>query len=130
MIDYTVHFPLEILDGGGFESLTSDQVTEVVKYNIKSTLLTCKGERPFLPDFGFCMRSYLFEFPSENLLEVMRQRIIKQLAEYVSYIRVSFVQLGIAKNNPNMLKILIKYSISEVNIEDLFELDVELSEPK
>jgi len=76
------------------------------------------------------MRSYLFEFPSENLLEVMRQRIIKQLAEYVSYIRVSFVQLGIAKNNPNMLKILIKYSISEVNIEDLFELDVELSEPK
>ena len=126
MIDYTVNVPLEILDGKGYDTLSSSDIKKVIQYNIRSTLLTCKGERPYQPNFGFCMRKYLFELPTKKLLSTMRTKITKQLREYVNYISIRQLNIFISPKNPNSLKITIKYIISEVKIEDIFEMDVDL----
>jgi len=126
MKDYTIRFPLVRGSRHIFDTLDSDHVVDVVRYNIKSTLLTCPGERPFHSEFGFCMKKYLFEIPTMELLDEMRTKITNQLDTYVNYIFINSVVLRVPKDS-HVLNIRIVYTISEVNIKDEFDLNLKLN---
>jgi phage baseplate assembly protein W len=56
--------------------------SEAVKQAIKNTILTNKGERPFLPEFGGNVFVYLFENEPEELSYTLKVRIRDILAEH------------------------------------------------
>ena len=124
--DYTVKFPLEPGKVGIFETLTGNDLVEVVRYNIKSTLLTCPGERPFQSDFGFCLRKYLFETPTQKMLQEMHSGIMNQISEHVSYIYINNLTLTVPEDSL-VLRIRLSYVIAEVNVKDEFDFTAKIN---
>ena len=46
MKNYSIKFPLEVVPGREtFATIDESEISELIKFNIKSTLLTCPGER-------------------------------------------------------------------------------------
>ena len=123
--NYTVKFPLELsIDDIGYKS--EFDFAEVVKFNIKSTLLTCPGERITDPDFGVCLRRIIFELPSANLISVLKTRINNQLKTHVPYINIRQNQITFSPDQ-QALNIKITYTILESNATDTFETSVDLN---
>ena len=124
MRNYTVKFPLEVVSKSDtFETLNENNIEDVVKFNIKSTILTAPGERRGAPNFGVGARSFLFDFNTNNH-EVLRQRIINQIREYVPYCKISAITVSSGENNPNSIFIRLQYTIPDIHKKDIFELTI------
>jgi len=119
---YTVKFPLDVVSKRDtFEVYDETNIEEVVKFNIKSTILTCPGERRGDPDFGACAKSHLFE-NALNGFGGLRSKILQQIQRYVPYCLVEELMVESAENAPNALYIMIRYSIPDINKKDVLEL--------
>ena len=114
MAGVTVKFPLQISGkNSGFDEISTEELTELVKFNIKNTLLTCPDERTFDQEgFGVCLRKILFEYPQSDLLSSVRSEIDKQLRKFVPYITIESLQVS----NPQdmVVHITLKYFINEL----------------
>ena len=51
---------------------------EQAKHNIRNLLMTIKGERPFQPDFGADIYSYIFEQITEEDLAIQLEESIRE----------------------------------------------------
>ena len=123
MKNYSIKFPLEVVPGDEtFATINENEISELVKFNIKSTLLTCPGERRTDLDFGVCAKKYLFSFFSSGQTADLQNKILDQLNEYVPYCLVERIILQVPDNDPNSLRITIKYQIPDINKKDTFEL--------
>ena len=118
---YTLKFPLSVVSKKDtFDVLDENNIKEVVKFNIKSTILTCPGERRSDPDFGVCAKSYLFEQNTHNYSN-LRNEILSQVQEHVPYCFIEDLTIE-ASGDSNTLLITMSYIISEINKKDTFEL--------
>ena len=124
MAGVTVKFPLQISGkNSGFDEISTEELTELVKFNIKNTLLTCPDERTFDQEgFGVCLRKILFEYPQSDLLSSVRSEIDKQLRKFVPYITIESLQVS----NPQdmVVHITLKYFINELGVSDVLEIPV------
>jgi phage baseplate assembly protein W len=120
----TVKFPLEITaDDVGYKNITD--VNEMIRYNLKSTLLTNPGELISNPNFGVGLKRFLFEQPTSNTMQNLRSRISSQVSAFLPYITV--VKLGMAVDQQrNTLRIKINYKITNTQVVEIFELSTEL----
>jgi hypothetical protein len=119
---YTVQFPLQISkEVDTFKVLDQNAIEEVVKFNLKSTILTCPNERRSDPNFGACAKGALFDF-SETSINSLRTRISKQIQQYVPYCFVEDLLVTVPNDSPDSIYIRIKYRIAEINKKDVFEL--------
>tara|TARA_E500000305_G_C3824210_1_gene144231 strand:- start:23 stop:424 length:402 start_codon:yes stop_codon:yes gene_type:complete len=109
MTKYTVHFPLET-DGTNVFRAT-ESLNGTVLFNIKNALLACPGERPMEPTFGFCLKKFLFENPTQSMFEEMHSGIIQSLKTWLPYLSVSNVNISYDENSPHLLSIIINYHI-------------------
>jgi len=118
---YTVKFPLEVVSKSDtFDVLDESAIKEVIKFNIKSTILTCPGERRSNPEFGVCAKSALFDFTDNT--EVLFQEIMSQVSEYVPYCSIDNLEIKTPEDAPNTIFITLEYSIPLINQKDVFEL--------
>lgn len=121
---YTLKFPLEVVSKQEtFDTLDEDSITEVVKFNLKSTILTSPGERRSDPQFGVGARSYLFSQDTE-LIEELREDIIQQASRYVPYCILDEVTINQDEEYQDRINILIKFTIPQINKRDIFELSI------
>jgi phage baseplate assembly protein W len=121
---YTLKFPLEVVSKGEiFDTLDENQIVEVVKFNIKSTILTAQGERRSDPDFGVGAKSYLF---SQNIgaVESLREEIREQVNKYIPYCILDEITIDQPPEYDNSINILIKFTIPQINKQDIFELSI------
>ena len=123
--EYTYQWPMR--DGAGaIPNASITDTTSLVKFNIKSTLFACPGERIGDPDFGVCIRKLaLFEFPTEQALINIHNEITKQINTYLPYIYIQNLQVKSPANEPEVLRIALRYIIGEINVEDevVFQID-------
>ena len=119
----TVKFPL-VKSGKniGFETLSEDELTEVVKFNIKNIILTNPGEKTWDPDFGAGIMGSLFEQATPSLISDIRSRIKIQLKLYMPYIRL--LNLGLNYNEDNVLLVSMKYEIKINEVIDTMEIEI------
>jgi phage baseplate assembly protein W len=121
---YTLKFPLEVVSKEEtFDTLDENSISEVVKFNIKSTIMTSPGERRSDPDFGVGARSYLFS-QDVGLIETLREDIIEQVNRYVPYCILDEVTISQEEQYQNAINILIKFTIPQINKRDIFELSI------
>ena len=119
---YTVKFPLDVVSKRDtFDVLDENSIEEVVKFNIKSTILTSPGERRGDPDFGVGARSFLFDNELADFGS-LRGAILRQIQKYVPYCFVEDLTISTLENNPNALHIKLQYIIPDINKKDVFEL--------
>jgi phage baseplate assembly protein W len=121
---YTLKFPLEVVSKEEtFDTLDENSISEVVKFNIKSTIMTSPGERRSDPDFGVGARSYLFS-QDVGPIETLREDIIEQVNRYVPYCILDEVTISQEEQYQNAINILIKFTIPQINKRDIFELSI------
>tara|TARA_R110000824_G_scaffold28264_9_gene95208 strand:- start:2826 stop:3206 length:381 start_codon:yes stop_codon:yes gene_type:complete len=122
MTIYTVDFPLDTTSASElFKTLDEGQINELVKFNIKSTLLTCPGERMSDMSFGACVRQYLFEDLQTLDSEMVRNTIAQQIDTYVPYAVILNLNVGLDFDN-HTIKISLRYAIPDIKKQDIFEI--------
>lgn len=83
---------------------------EAVKQSVINILSTNRGERPFMPDFGSNIRSYLFENFDPITAELIKEEIEVSLRNYEPRVRINDIILDDLPNQ-NALRIRIDFQI-------------------
>lgn len=81
----------KIGNSGGFARKVSN--IELVKQNLTQLLLTRKGERVMLPNFGVSLRRFLFEPLDKKLFEQIRDDILGAIDNYGNNVKVLKIRI-------------------------------------
>ena len=112
-------------DSGTIDSFTDDQITELIKQNVKMIIMTMPGERIMQPDFGVGIERYIFEMQNGAAPSLLREKIRSQLSKYMPTIRLLEVSTRTDINYPSNLYLLVRYEIDFLNTRDQLELLLE-----
>jgi phage baseplate assembly protein W len=92
------------------------ELTKVDKRAIKSDLmhllLTNKGERLYLPDFGANLRKFLFE---PNLLEVsndIRNELQTEINNYIPNLKIDNLEVNPFEGNEHAVIVRLDYTVT------------------
>ena len=111
-----VKFPF---DGNGIFTktfTTEDQAST----NIKSLLLTRKGERYEQPNFGTDLLNALFEPNTEGLKSFIEETITTAVSFWLPYIQISSIDIVTFEDDPLMIhqiKISLTFIVTKTNSE-------------
>lgn len=98
---------------------------EAVKQSVLNILLTNRGERPFAPDFGGDLRSFLFENFDTVTTAAIRAKIITTLRNYEPRVEVLDLEVeDLSYRNALQVRLEIRIKAPE-NITTTVEFIVE-----
>ena len=125
--DITVKIPLQIGNTlVGYENLSENELQEVINFNLKSVILTNKGER-FDTNFGVGLQTYLFEQFNEDLRQTILSEMKSQIETYLPYLNKFNITLT-SNNEKGFLFIKIKYKINEPEVVGYFDINLPLAQ--
>lgn len=96
----------------------------MIKQNFKMLILTSPGERIMEPAFGIGLKKYLFENFNEGVFAKIERDIFNQTEIYLPMIAINEIRFNTALMDENQLGIQIRYSIPNLNIQDLLEFTI------
>ena len=107
---YGMSFPIGKVKGANHY----DKVTglELIKNNIEQLILTEKGERLMIPQFGMSLRRFLFQPITEELFTEIKYEILNAITRFAPEVAVRRLRVTTA---------------DEVNVEGGMGLDIELA---
>jgi len=104
-------FPLGRTHKGLFRQTKT--TLEQAKHNIRNLLMTIKGERPFQPDFGADIYSYIFEQITEEDLAIQLEESIREaVGVWLPYVDIKSVDVDISNRDKNRIVVGLVFSIS------------------
>ena len=95
---------------------------ETMKQNLKMLVLTAPGERMMDPNYGVGLRNFLFEQNIGSTRAGLIAAIKRQTQVYMPFVDIEDVFFP-ESQNPNILNVSIAYSIQNVNIKDVLEIN-------
>lgn len=111
-----IDFPFRNSSNGFFLKLNETDA-EAIKADLIHLVLTSKGERLYLPDFGTNLRRFIFE-PNDNLtLSDIKFEISETVKKYLPNLRVNEVLVEPSTENEYLATVRIDYTITD----DVFE---------
>ena len=108
-------FPLEYHNQKGGFFPTSKTLRQQVSSNIKNLLLTSKGERVGLPEFGTDVTSILFEPITPDIGDRLEASITEGISKWLPYVTIQNIFVVTPDDQPNSVLISIEFS---VDVED------------
>lgn len=90
-VNYGFKYPLSNPDGGSF--LKKSSGLDLIVSNLQQLLLTTRGERVMLPNFGTNLKNYLMEPLDQILLSQIRKEIIESVQAYATNVEVDKIQI-------------------------------------
>ena len=90
----------------------TETTLEQVGHNIKNLLLTAKGERLMQPDFGSDLKALLFEQHTDDLEARVDEAILDSISTWLSYVKVSKINIIQKQETPNTINVDIKFSLN------------------
>ena len=112
-----IDLPFRKSDGidGWFASTTT--TIEAVKNNIRSLLLTERGERFFQPTLGLNLKKYLFEDINGGLVAQIKEDIDQIFTVWLPFVEISKLEVKLFENdssiNPNTILLNIIFNIMQ-----------------
>lgn len=88
---YGFKFPIGDITKGGLLKKSSD--LDVIKGALKQLLLTSRGERVMLPNYGTNLRNYLMEPLDQSTLSQIRREIIESITKYATGVKLLKIQV-------------------------------------
>jgi phage baseplate assembly protein W len=111
-----IKFPFQDSTKGFFMEMSEDN-DSAVKNDLLHLLLTQKGERYYLPDFGSDLRKYVFE-PNDGITySEMEQDLNETIKAYIPNITINKIHIDRGENSEYIAKVRIDY----VFVEGVFE---------
>jgi len=98
----------------------------LIKNNLRQLLLTEKGERIMLPDYGLSLKKYLFEPLDEMTFFLLKTDILKTLNKYFSIAHVISLSVFSNEKQAENHEILISLTLQLMD-ESLEMFDVEVT---
>ena len=89
-ITYGINFPFIQSEKGNYLKLT-ETTDEEIRANIVHLLLTRRGSRYFLPDFGTRLYEYIFEPLDGATFEEIRTEIQEQVTRYIPNLTINSI---------------------------------------
>lgn len=89
---YGINFPFDDSDSGDFLLLTEIPETEI-KSNLIHLLLTRKGSRYYLPDFGSNLYQYVFEPLDDIVIGKIEDEINDAVERYIPNLKISNITI-------------------------------------
>lgn len=118
-----VSFPFSDSSEGDYLKLTKS-ASEEVKSNFVHLLMTTKGERYFLPQFGTNLRQYLFDPQSTDNDDEIRKEIIDATTLYMPNIKIKEIgithygdETNLEENKKYRIVIAIDYRVVSGNFD-------------
>jgi phage baseplate assembly protein W len=115
-VKYGIDFPFRDSQRGDFLSMTETPEREV-RANLIHLILTRRGSRYYLPDFGTRIYEYIFEqndFVTWNLIE---EEIRESVKKYIPNLDINSITVTSAEDEPNAVM-----SVNEMEDERLFRV--------
>jgi phage baseplate assembly protein W len=87
-LTYGINFPFRKSTNGKFLSL-SEQTSDEIRSNLIHLLLTRKGYRYYLPDFGTRLYEFIFEPLDGETFEGIKQEIEESVRKYIPNLTIN-----------------------------------------
>lgn len=118
---YSVALPLNYNKEDGPYALNKSMI-DVVKQNLRMLVLTDRGERIMLPNFGVGLRRFLFNNFSQTTKIEIESAIIEQVKRYMPFVSIQSVDVLEDTNDINKLVVQISFYVSALNLKDTLVL--------
>ena len=102
--------PLGKSDVGFFEQ--TQTTLKQTGSNIKNLLLTMKGERPFLPEFGCDIYSALFEPVGEDTTAKIEDSIKEAITRWLPHVVMNRIDVNLDKQSPNQINVDLEFGVT------------------
>jgi phage baseplate assembly protein W len=113
---YGFGYPLEVSPKKGYFQKQSG--VTLVRNNLRQLLLTTKGERVMLPDYGTDLYLYLFEPLDKFTVQNIRDDILNAIIKYAPGVTVTRLQV-FPSNKVTLEGLQGLYIILDVKVEEL-----------
>lgn len=111
-----IDFPFKDSESGLFLKLNKED-SKAIKADLLHLILTNKGERLYLPDFGANLRKYLFD-PMDGLTEEgVKSEIREAVKKYIPNLKINEITFSEAPQGPYGAVVRLDYTLTE----DVFE---------
>lgn len=111
-----INYPFKDSPKGFFLDLNITD-TKAIKADLMHLILTNKGERLYLPDFGTNLRKHLFQPDDSVTGGQIKEEINEAVKKYIPNLRITNVVLTDAPESEYGVVVKVEYIISE----DVFE---------
>ena len=123
-----LHFPLGSSKTGGIFSKSTG--VQMIKQSVEQLLLTQRGERVMLPNYGCNIRKYLFQPLDEDTFDRIREDIETSFEKYIIGARIQKLQVfptgDTGPAGGNSLQIILSLRLDTEDLE-IFDVGVTVS---
>lgn len=123
MVTYGIDFPFRDSDKGDYVTLTKTPEKEV-RANLIHLLLTRKGSRYYLPDFGTRLYEYIFDQNDMVTHSLIEEEIREGVKKYIPKLDINSITIVSAEEDPEDTQLF-----SEQEDERLFRVSDSASKP-
>ena len=123
MVTYGIDFPFRDSDKGDYVTLTKTPEREV-RANLIHLLLTRKGSRYYLPDFGTRLYEYIFDQNDMVTHSLIEEEIREGVKKYIPKLDINSITIVSAEEDPEDTQLF-----SEQEDERLFRVSDSASKP-
>ncbi len=116
MITYGIDFPFRDSLKGDYLSLTETPEREI-RANLIHLLLTKKGSRYFLPDFGTRIYEYIFDQNDMVTFALIEEEIREGVKKYIPNLEINSIDIVSAEDDPDQ-----DVTVSQMEDERLFRV--------
>jgi len=111
-----IDFPFKDSKRGFFLQLNTED-SKAIKADLLHLILTNKGERLYLPDFGTNLRKYLFD-PYDGITEEsIKSEVREAVKKYIPNLKINDITFSEAPQGPYGAVVRLDYTVTE----DVFE---------
>ena len=103
-------------NGDGYFATTKTTM-ESVKTDIKTLLMTQRGERVMQPLLGMNIRRFLFEQITENTVIEIENDIVETFSTWLPFVELNDINIDTGDQDRNKIKIDIKFNIANAPTE-------------
>lgn len=124
---YGLNFPLGSQSNNYFAKSSN---VEFVKNQVKQVLLTTKGERLMLPNFGCNLKKYLFQPLDEKTFEEIKEEVTSSFYNYVVGASIKKIKVFVTDDiniaGGNALKVILVLTLNN-DQSKMFDVGVVIS---
>jgi hypothetical protein len=106
-----IKFPFSDSEKGYFLELNKDS-KKAIKSDLMHLLLTNKGERLYMPDFGTNLKKYLFEPNIESVNSDIKSEIQIAIDKYIPNLRVDTLEVIPSNDNEHAVLVKLEYTVT------------------
>ena len=112
-----IEFPFKDGKVGQFLNLTNED-SSAIKSDLMHLLLTRKGERLYLPDFGTDLLKYIFEFNDGSTRGDISRELNDVVKKYIPNLIINSVDVTESEQSEYAVVVRIDYTVTEDTFEE------------